>query len=75
MYITLQSVWISVDIPQLLLMTKVEEACPLVKENLSNVYRSEYIYKKVLLDSFVHLFNEVDSNDSMNDRTTAGQFV
>ena len=51
MYITLQSVWISVDIPQLLLMAKVDEACPLVKENLSNVYRSEYIYKKVLLDS------------------------
>ena len=56
-------------------MAKVDEACPLVKENLSNVYRSEYIYKKVLLDSFVHLFNEVDSNDSMNDRTRAGQFV
>ncbi|XP_056447041.1 interferon-induced protein 44-like [Gadus chalcogrammus] len=34
------------NIPQLLLMTKVEEACPLVKENLSNVYHSEYIYKK-----------------------------
>ncbi|XP_056446982.1 interferon-induced protein 44-like [Gadus chalcogrammus] len=34
------------NIPQLLLMAKVDEACPLVKENLSNVYRSEYIYKK-----------------------------
>ncbi|CAL8297030.1 unnamed protein product [Arctogadus glacialis] len=34
------------NIPQLLLMTKVDEACPLVKENLSNIYHSEYIYKK-----------------------------
>ncbi|CAL8274482.1 unnamed protein product [Merluccius merluccius] len=33
-------------IPQLLLMTKVDEACPLVKESLSDVYLSEYIYKK-----------------------------
>ncbi|CAL8284346.1 unnamed protein product [Lota lota] len=34
------------NIPQLLLMTKVDEACPLVKESLTNVYCSEYIYKK-----------------------------
>ncbi|KAK0144800.1 Interferon-induced protein 44-like [Merluccius polli] len=33
-------------IPQLLLMTKVDEACPLVKESLADVYLSEYIYKK-----------------------------
>ncbi|XP_004540309.2 interferon-induced protein 44 [Maylandia zebra] len=33
-------------IPQLLLMTKVDEACPLVAEDLKNVYRSFYIQKK-----------------------------
>ncbi|GAA6213316.1 interferon-induced protein 44-like [Lates japonicus] len=33
-------------IPQILLMTKVEEACPLVAEDLKNVYRSVYIQRK-----------------------------
>lgn len=34
-------------IPQVLLMTKVDEACPVVAEDLKNVYRSVYIQKKV----------------------------
>eukprot|EP00064_Thunnus_orientalis_P015275 superscaffoldBa00002799_g15325 len=33
-------------IPQILLMTKVDEACPLVAEDLQNVYRSAYIQRK-----------------------------
>ncbi|XP_030575219.1 interferon-induced protein 44-like [Archocentrus centrarchus] len=33
-------------IPQVLLMTKVDEACPLVAEDLKNVYHSFYIQKK-----------------------------
>lgn len=32
-------------IPQLLLMTKVDEACPLVAEDIKNVYHSVYIQK------------------------------
>lgn len=34
-------------IPQLALMTKVDEACPLVSEDLQNVYMSHYIQRKV----------------------------
>lgn len=33
-------------IPQVLLMTKIDEACPLVQQDLKNVYRSVYIQKK-----------------------------
>ncbi|XP_076013606.1 interferon-induced protein 44-like [Genypterus blacodes] len=33
-------------IPQILLMTKVDEACPRVAEDLRNVYRSIYIQRK-----------------------------
>ncbi|XP_056151993.1 interferon-induced protein 44-like [Lampris incognitus] len=35
-------------IPQLVLMTKVDKACPLVAKDLRNVYLSDYIHKKAL---------------------------
>ncbi|XP_065101856.1 interferon-induced protein 44-like [Paramisgurnus dabryanus] len=38
---------ISLGIAQIVLMTKVDEACPLVEEDLQNVYVSSYIKSKV----------------------------
>ncbi|KAK2906929.1 hypothetical protein Q8A67_005914 [Cirrhinus molitorella] len=37
----------SLGIPQMVLMTKVDEACPLVEENLQSLYLSSYIKSKV----------------------------
>ncbi|XP_073700939.1 interferon-induced protein 44-like [Garra rufa] len=37
----------SLGIPQMVLMTKVDEACPLVEKNLQNLYASSYIKSKV----------------------------
>ncbi|XP_055073503.2 interferon-induced protein 44-like isoform X1 [Misgurnus anguillicaudatus] len=37
----------SLGVPQIVLMTKVDEACPLVEEDLQNVYVSSYIKSKV----------------------------
>ncbi|KAK7904026.1 hypothetical protein WMY93_016633 [Mugilogobius chulae] len=34
-------------IQQILLLTKIDEACPIVEEDLKNVYRSDYIQKKI----------------------------
>lgn len=34
-------------IPQLVLMTKVDEACPLVAQDIANIYRSCYIKETV----------------------------
>ncbi|KAL1021993.1 hypothetical protein UPYG_G00020850 [Umbra pygmaea] len=34
-------------VPQLVLLTKVDEACPLVSEDLTNVYRSRYIERMI----------------------------
>lgn len=34
-------------LPQIVLMTKVDEACPLVAEDIKNVYHSVYIQMKV----------------------------
>ncbi|XP_016103955.1 interferon-induced protein 44-like [Sinocyclocheilus grahami] len=40
------------SIPQLVLLTKVDEACPLVAEDLKNVYQSHYINKMMQEVSF-----------------------
>ncbi|XP_043079851.1 interferon-induced protein 44-like [Puntigrus tetrazona] len=37
----------SLDIPQIVLMTKVDEACPLVEKDLQSLYVSSYIKSKV----------------------------
>uniref|UniRef100_A0A8C1Q133 TLDc domain-containing protein n=1 Tax=Cyprinus carpio TaxID=7962 RepID=A0A8C1Q133_CYPCA len=37
----------SLDIPQMVLMTKVDEACPLVEKDLQSLYVSSYITSKV----------------------------
>ncbi|XP_062869367.1 interferon-induced protein 44-like [Trichomycterus rosablanca] len=36
----------SLGIPQIVLLTKVDEACPLVREDVQNIYLSSYIRKK-----------------------------
>lgn len=39
-------------IPQLVLLTKVDEACSLVAEDLKNVYQSHYINKMVQMNVY-----------------------
>ncbi|XP_072366480.1 interferon-induced protein 44-like isoform X2 [Scyliorhinus torazame] len=45
---TIQSQITDLEIPQVVLLTKVDEACPLVGEDLRNVVWSEHIEQKVL---------------------------
>ncbi|KAG2461691.1 IF44L protein, partial [Polypterus senegalus] len=35
------------SVPQLVLLTKVDEACPVVAEDITNVYRSRFIQQKI----------------------------
>ncbi|GCB81015.1 hypothetical protein scyTo_0022105, partial [Scyliorhinus torazame] len=44
---TIQSQITDLEIPQVVLLTKVDEACPLVGEDLRNVVWSEHIEQKV----------------------------
>ncbi|KAL6481244.1 hypothetical protein MHYP_G00093240 [Metynnis hypsauchen] len=37
----------NIGIPQIVLMTKIDEACPLVKEDLKKTYTSKKIYEKI----------------------------
>uniref|UniRef100_A0A672J9T6 G domain-containing protein n=1 Tax=Salarias fasciatus TaxID=181472 RepID=A0A672J9T6_SALFA len=44
---------LELDIPQLLIVTKVDEACPETQKSLRNVYRSKHVKKKVKFSSKV----------------------
>uniref|UniRef100_V9KSK7 Interferon-induced protein 44-like protein n=2 Tax=Callorhinchus milii TaxID=7868 RepID=V9KSK7_CALMI len=44
----IQSEFNNLGIPQVVLLTKVDKECPMVLNNLENIYRSEHIEKKVL---------------------------
>ncbi|XP_053472186.1 interferon-induced protein 44-like [Ictalurus furcatus] len=66
------------DLPQVIIMTKVDEACPLVKEDLRKVYTSKKIKEKmqecsnllgIPLSNIFPVKNyheEVDKNDDMD---------
>ncbi|XP_023195115.1 interferon-induced protein 44-like isoform X1 [Xiphophorus maculatus] len=41
-------------VPQLVVLTKVDDSCPLVKENLTNIYRSVYI-KEIMQEASTKL--------------------
>lgn len=54
---------VSLGVPQLVLLTKVDEACPLVREDLTNIYLSHYIERMVSawlsLEPYSHIIHHV----------------
>uniref|UniRef100_A0A8C2GA16 Si:dkeyp-75b4.9 n=1 Tax=Cyprinus carpio TaxID=7962 RepID=A0A8C2GA16_CYPCA len=47
-------------IPQVIIMTKVDESCPLVKDDLKKIYTSTKIKQKVLCFKFLTMVNNND---------------
>lgn len=45
-------------VPQLVVLTKVDDSCPLVKENLTNIYRSVYIKEIVSVCTQVNVSSD-----------------